>query len=337
MEKTKVLVTLPKGSIRDTFFTNMVLNNLNNIYDYEFIWNEDNRQFSHEELKKSLIDKDACIVGWGCNKIDSSIFNNAEKLKFIGVLGGEVNPYIDEYFFDYGDRVIVNSANVMAKSVAEATIAYIMSAMRDIPYYDYVLKHEKGWRSETYYNEGLFNKTVGLIGLGQVGRYLIEYLRPFNVQFLVYDPYVDAKSIKYDNVKLTNINEVIGMSKIISIHAALTKDTYHMINKDILERIKDGSTLINTARGSIIDEEALVIELKKKRFKAVLDVYETEPLSDNSELRNLNNVILIPHMAGPTTDMRQYMTLELIDNMLVFFKGGEPKGKINRDKFKIMT
>lgn len=337
MSIKNVLITLPKGPIRNSFFTTKVLSRLKNLTDYNFTWNDTMDQLTEDEMREKLPGQDACIVNWGSMKISRPLLECAPNLKFIGVLGGSVKPYIDEDFFDNKNRIIINSAEVMAKSVAEAVIAYILSAVRDIPFYDYSMKHGIAWRNEDFHNSGLFYKTIGLIGLGQVGRYVIKYLEPFHVQFLVYDPYVKELPANCGNVKLTGLKELIDNSDIISIHAAQTEETYHMLGSEELRRIKDGTVLINTARGSIIDENALIEELKTGRFKAVLDVFEEEPLSPQSSLRKLNNVVLIPHMGGPTIDMRQYMTMSVIGSMVDYFNGKQPKGAITRDKYKIMT
>lgn len=336
MNKTNILITLPEGPVRDTFFTAPVLNRLNSMEGCSFTWNDTEDQFTADELRDKLAGKDACIVNWGCGKIDKSILESVPNLKFIGVLGGSVKPYIDEDFFDFKDRVIVNSADVMAKSVAEAVVAYMLSSVRDIPYYDYNMKHGLVWRTEDFHNSGLFYKTIGLVGLGQVGRYVIKYLEPFDVKFLIYDPYIKGLP-ETRNIKLTGLYELISNSDIISIHAAQTRETYHMIDRNALKKVKEGAVLINTARGSIIDENALIEELRTGRFKAVLDVYEEEPLPVHSGLRDLDNVILIPHMAGPTIDMRQYMTLSVIDSMVCYFNGEQPEEVINKDKYRIMT
>ena len=110
-----------------------------------------------------------------------------------------------------------------------------------------------------------------------------------------------------------------------------------MVNKRLLEMIPDGALFINTARGSIVDEEALIEELSKGRFKAVLDVFEKEPLPDDSKLRKLDNVMLIPHMAGPTVDRRRYVTLGLVDDIKAYFRGEPMKNEISREYAAYMT
>lgn len=332
-----VLITLPEGPVRRSFFTDTVLKKLESMSDCRFFWNKKDRQFSHDELRQYLKDSDACIINWGCGKLDDSILNSAEKLKFIGVLGGSVRPYIGEDFFDRADRVIVNSADEMARSVAEATLAYMLCALREIPRYDSQMKSGVKWHSDDFFNRGLFYKTIGLIGLGNVGRKLIDYLKPFENTFLVYDPYIKELPYHGGNIKLVELDELLKNSEIISIHAALTEETHRMLDKNALKLIRDGALLVNTARGGIIDERALTDELESGRFSAVLDVFEEEPLPLESKLRALNNVILIPHMAGPTIDMRPHMTLSVLNSLTEYFSGKMPRQVITREKYRIMT
>ncbi len=335
----KVLVAIPDGYTRDTFFTPMVRDRMAKMPGLEFIWNMGTKQFSKEEIGNILTDCSSCILGWGAPRLTTKMLQEKDQLKLIAILGGGVKPYIEEDFFDKTDKTLINQTDVMAKSVAEATLAYMLSGLRDIPYYDHGMKNSFQWRSDKFFNQGLFYKTVGLVGLGKVGRYLIEFLKPFNVDIIIYDPYLDASTIEGDNITIEqNLDSLLSRADIISIHAGYTEETHHMLNKARLSKIKDGALLVNTARGGIIDEAALVEELKKNRFKAVLDVYEREPLSEDSGLRNLDNVVLIPHMAGPTIDMRQYMALALLNDIYKFLNGDKDLSCIlNKERVNIMT
>ena len=124
-------------------------------------------------------------------------------------------------------------------------------------------------------------------------------------------------------------------ANIVSVHASLTKQTYHMIDADKLKLVKDGALFINTARGAVVDEEALADELSGGRFTAVLDVFEKEPLAQESRLRKLDNVILMPHVAGATA--REQMTLGIVEEIERFIKQEPLMYKIPYGKFKLMT
>jgi phosphoglycerate dehydrogenase-like enzyme len=168
-------------------------------------------------------------------------------------------------------------------------------------------------------------------------RFLAEMLRPFRAKITAYDPYAGDEALASLGVERASLEEVVSKSKIISIHAARTPETYHMITRELLRSVRDGALLVNTARGSIVDEEALAGELATGRFKAVLDVFEDEPLPASSRLRGLSNAILMPHMAGPTVDRRKAVTLALIEDIKRFCEGRPLKHSIDREYAMAMT
>lgn len=329
----KILVTIPMSSGGDGFITpetSEILESMGKV-----LWNTSTEQFSPEELKYKLSDINVCVTGWGCPRFDHYTLGGAENLKLIAHTGGSVAPIVSDYLYDRGIRVISGN-KLYAESVAEGTLAYILSSLRDIPYYTYDMKNE-GWRTKGFYNEGLLDQTMGLIGFGMVAKYLVKMLVPFRVRIKVYDPNIKADVFEEYGVESASMEEIFSTCKIISIHAPKTPDTYHIVNKQLLQMIPEGSILVNTARGSIVDENALIEELHKNRFKVVLDVYEVEPLPLDSMLRKLDNAILIPHMAGPTLDRRKYVTMELIDDIKRFLCGGSLKHEISREYAMSMT
>lgn len=336
MDKKKIFVALPNNKERETFFTKKVLSYIENITNVEFLFNSTKDYIAHADKYKYLENMDGLILGWGCGKYPSEVLNKFPKLKIVGVLGGALSPYIDLDFFSM-DKVLINSADVMAQSVAEATLAYMLTALRDISYYDYSMKHLKPWRSNDFENQGLFYKTIGLIGLGAVGRYLLEMLKPFNVKVLIYDPYLDFSTLNYNNVEKKSLDEVLINADIVSIHAAYTKETHYLIDYEKIKLMKKNALLVNTARGPIIKEKDLIKALEEKHIKAALDVFEQEPLEDTSPLRKLDNVVLIPHMGGPTVDVRQYMALSLIDDIIDFFNNRPISNIITEHRFKITS
>lgn len=329
-----ILVTMPSGVIQNTFIPVEAIERLESMGNV--FWNMSDKQFSTDELREKIIDMDVCISGWGCRQFDKSVLEGAERLKLIAHTGGTVAAIVSDYAYEKGIKVI--SGNwIFAESVAEGVIAYILGSLREIPFYSNEMQAGR-WRVEgCSYNEGLLEQTVGLVGFGAVARFLVKMLAPFRVKIKVFDPYItDDICIKY-GVERATLKTIFSTSKIISIHAPKTPDTYHMIGRDLLQMIADGALIVNTARGSIIDENALAEELEEKRFKAVLDVFEVEPLPADSKLRGLPNVILIPHMAGPTTDRRKSVTLALIEDIQNFFNGRQLKYEIGKDYAMAMT
>jgi phosphoglycerate dehydrogenase-like enzyme len=146
----------------------------------------------------------------------------------------------------------------------------------------------------------LGEQTVGLAGAGYIGRMLINQLKPFHPRILMYDPYLSKDDADKLGVELVDLDTLCSQSDIISLHVPSLPETRHMIGKAQFDKLKDGALFINTARGALVDEKALIDALGTRRFTAALDVYETEPLPADSPLRNMENALLAPHAAGHT-------------------------------------
>jgi len=249
-----ILVTLPEIDGKNSFITpeiESMLESMGNV-----TWNPFNRQFSADELKDYIRETDVCITGWGCPTLDRYILESAGRLKLVAHTGGSVATLVSPYLYDRGIRVISGN-RIFAESVAEGVLAYILCSLRNIPYYSQDMK-AGGWQTGGFMSEGLLDQDIGLVGFGMVAKYLVSMLRPFRVKIKVYDPYVNDDILREYNVEKATLDQIFSTCKIISIHAPKTPDTYHMINKELLEMIPDGSLFVNTARGSIIDENALV-------------------------------------------------------------------------------
>lgn len=328
-----ILVSMPQGDTFKTFFTKEVcveLDKLGNI-----TWNTLGRQFTKEEFREALIDKDICITGWGCPKLDEYVIEKADKLKVLAHTGGSVAYVASEALFDKGVKVLSGN-NIYAESVAEGVMAYMLCSLRELIYYNQEVKEGK-WREDIFSNESLLDKKVGLVGFGAIAKYLVKMLEPFRCKIKVYDPFLSEETLKEYGVQKATLEEIFQSCKIISLHAPYRRETHHMVNKTLMSMIQKDALIINTARGGIIDEEALIEALEENRFKAVLDVYEVEPLPLDSKLRTLQNVISIPHMGGPTVDRRSYVTQELINNIKSYMSGGEVPLEIPKEYGLSMT
>ena len=191
----------------------------------------------------------------------------------------------------------------------------MLAALRRIPFYNSEVQQGR-WNGLPSPNAGLLDKKVGLVGFGTIPRYLVPMLRPFRADLQAYDPFVDDETLEsYGVARAESIEALFSQCDIVSNNLPRTKDTYHLIGKDLLNRMKDGALFVNTARGSTVDENYLAEILKTGRINAILDVYEAEPLPTNSRLRGLDNAILMPHMAGPTVDRCERVGLALADDI----------------------
>lgn len=328
-----ILLTLESGSRREQLFPEELLHRLKSQGSLKI--NNYGRAMTEQELAAELEDVEVCIVfAWsGCAPFTKEVLDCANKLKLIVTPGGSVASFITEDVYERGIKVC--SANrIMAQYVAEGALAYMLTSLREIVSRHNLIR-EGDWNATPI--QSLIGARVGLVGLGTVGRFLLDFLRPFNVTITLYDPYIAPESLKeYSNLIVTNrLDEALSNQDIVSLHASKTKETYHMINKERLSLLRDGALLINTARGSLIDEEALAAELLSGRIHAVLDVFENEPLPANSKLRQSEHVILMPHVAGMIKlDIFTKFILDEIDR----YKQGKPmKYEIPVNQFRLMT
>lgn len=328
-----ILVSIPNSFIRDTFMPPCIVERINAMGIVE--WNNTGENWTSEDLREKLRDKDVCICSWGSAVFDKNSLQYADRLKIIAHTGGSAANFVSQELFHRGIRVV--SGNwFFAQSLAEGVLAYMLSSLRDIPYYNNEVQQGR-WRENNYYNEGILDQTIGLVGFGMTAQILVTMLKPFNVKIKVFSEHKTDEIYNEYGVQRASLEEIITTCKIISIHMAQRADTHHIINKELLKKIPEGRLLVNTSRGSLIDEEALADELLTGRFKAILDVYETEPLPQESRLRGLKNAILIPHMGGPTIDRRKSCTEGIVDDVERFFIGDKLKYEIDMDYISRMT
>ena len=328
----KIAVLMPCDSTFKIFITPLIKTELSKIG--EVLYN--NSGYDPSVMMEMLKDADVCITGWGCPSLDEYILSEASKLRLVVHTGGSVAAIVSPSLIKRNIPVISGN-ELYAESVAEGTLAYMLAGLRQIPLYNNLVQNGE-WRPEGYGTKGLLDRNVGLVGFGAISRYLVPLLKPFNVKIMVHSKHLsDEECTSYEMIRAGSLEEIFSWSDVLSLHMARTTETYHVINKDILKLMPDGALLVNTARGSVVDEQALADELCSGRIYAVLDVFEEEPLPKNSRLRGLDNVILIPHMAGPTGDRYERVSLALLDDIRRFISGENPKLLIDAEHAVRMT
>lgn len=212
------------------------------------------------------------------------------------------------------DNIDINTATEMGipvlytphanfESVAEHTLALIYNISKKINLLDKEIKNNKSWPKNKYSLTELKHKCIGLIGMGRIGRRIIQLIAPLKMRVLVYDPFVRENSLQPDIKKVHTVKQLVENADIISIHCPLTGKTAGILGEEELSYMKPNAFLINTARGGIIDETALIAILQKDLIAgAALDTFSGEPLPANSPFLKLDNVILTPHVAGTTEE-----------------------------------
>jgi phosphoglycerate dehydrogenase-like enzyme len=332
----KAFVSIPQGAIFNTFFTP---ENIRLAEDLgEVVWNTENKKMTEDELAQKISDCDVYIALWGSPALTSAVLENASQLKLMCVLGSTVSPYVTEEMWDRGVRVI-SGFDYYAESTAEGAISYMLSALRRIPYYSERLKSEGIWKLSDDRTEGLIGKTVGVVGYGGVGRHLSRMLSSWSVRLKV----CDIRSIPDEEKRLYRIeqcdmDELFSTCDIISINLPYNPGTHHIIDERLISKMKSGALIVNTARGAVIDEPALIRRLQKGDIRAALDVLEKEPIEPSNPLMTLDNALLTPHQAGVTTDLRAVLTRELLIESADFIDKGIPlKSEITREYARGMS
>ena len=329
----KILVSMPHGAVRDSFFTDDIREKLADLGDV--VYNESEKNYTENEMRRALGDVDVCITGWGNVKLTDDVLSGAPSLRVIAHTGGTVAPIVDDSAYDRNIKVLSGN-EIFAQSVAEGTVCYILSALRRIPQYCAEMQKD-GWAHKNWYNEGLIGQRVGLVGFGAVARNAAKLLRAFDTEILICADHVTEDEARRYGARKASMEEIFSTCKIVSVHLAQTPETYHIIDKSLLSMLSPDALLVNTARGSVIDEAEMARMLSEKKFSAVLDVFEVEPLPMTSPLRGLDNAILIPHMGGPTIDRRPFVTSALIDAVADVLGEKETPLEISRDAMHRMT
>ncbi len=300
-----------------TFFTEDVqerLAKLGNVLYWNYSRNEENKA----ELNRRIVDVDVLITGWGVPNLDADFYAAAKNLKMIAHTGGSVGDLANAELEKSG-VVLLSGNRYYAESVAQGTILYMLLGQRRL--YPILKGTEQGWfRGER--TDGLRGKTIGLVSFGMISKHVARMLQVFDCKVKVYSSHgLSEREMEEYHVESCPLEELFATCDIVSVHSGLTDKTYHMVDARLLGLMKDDALIVNTARGAVIDETALEKEVATGRLRAVLDVFETEPLPMDSMLRNLDNVVVVPHMGGPTTDVRRLVSLGLIDDIARFFNG----------------
>lgn len=327
----KLLVSMKSRD--NTFVTADVRRYLEDRFDVTY--GEEDRLYSPEEFSEKIRDFDAVLTGWGHPKITADMLGDS-RLSVLAHTGGTVANVADVSLYDRGIRVLSGN-ELYAESVAEGTVGYMLTGLRRIPHYINKVR-AGGWREPSFYNEGLLDQTVGIIGCGAVARHLMRMLQCFRVKIKVFDTYeIDRDFLRAMGAEQVSMEEVFSTCRIVSVHCAMTEATRGIIGRAQFGMLQNGALFLNTARGAVIREEEMIEALRENRFSAVLDVYCQEPLAADSPLRSLPNVYCIPHMGGPTMDRRPIVTERLADNIEKILRGEAAELEISLETALRMT
>jgi D-3-phosphoglycerate dehydrogenase / 2-oxoglutarate reductase len=279
---------------------------------FEFTVNMSGKRLTKGEVIASLKDYDGVVAG--LEPYDQEVIESLPQLKCISRCGVGVDN-IDLSAAKSKNITVLNTPQVVIQPVAELTLALIFDLLRRTTEHTIAMRQKK-WERLT--GNQLAGKTVGVVGLGRIGRKVAQVLRALDAHVIGYDVYPDHEWSKANQVVLVDFYTLLKESDIVTLHLAATTAHPFELSREELAHMKNGAFLINVSRGSLVDEQALVEALKAGHLGGVgLDVYEQEPYA--GPLCDMPNVVLTPHIATLTSESRGQMEAEAVDNILRFF------------------
>jgi len=275
------------------------------------------------------------------DKIDCNLLQQAKKLRIIA----QYAVGYDNIDVECATRLgiyVTNTPGVLTEATAELTWALLMAVARRIVEADHFVRWGEWWRLRTGWHPKMMlgvelkGKTLGIIGLGRIGSRVAEIAKAFGMKVIYYDRNRREDLEKKLGVEYRDLDTLLQEADIVTIHVPLTKETYHMINEERLKKMKRSALLINTARGAVIDTEALAKALREGWIAgAGLDVHESEPLDPNHPITAFKNVVLLPHIGSATYETRHRMAELVAENLIAFYKGEIPPTLVNKDVVKV--
>ncbi|GAA3532684.1 hydroxyacid dehydrogenase [Nonomuraea rosea] len=267
-------------------------------------------RFDDPRLAEVLPRVDVLITGWGCPPLDEHLLAAAPRLRAALHSAGSVKGLVGAACWERG-LLVSSAADANAVPVAEYTVGAVLLAGKG------VFGLREGYRrrrtftlGEVQATTGNYGRRVGIVGASRIGRRVIDLLAPHDLELCLYDPYTQVAGVRQ-----AGLEELLSSCDIVSLHAPANDETLHMIDRDRLALMPDGAVLVNTARGSLVDTDALVAELRTGRLSAVLDVTEPEPLPPDSPLFDLPNAFLTPHIAGSQGNELARMGAAVLDEL----------------------
>ncbi|MDD2957779.1 MAG: phosphoglycerate dehydrogenase [Lachnospiraceae bacterium] len=293
-------------------------------FSEDLVFNETGRPLTEEELGEALADCDGYIAG--LDFVTEKALENCSKLKVISRYGAGVDR-VDLQAAKAKGIKVTNTPGVNAEAVGELAFGLILSAARKISYLDQQTRAGEWVRSS---GMELSGKTIGIFGLGAIGKVVARCAKGFDMKVMAYDPFINEEYCRQNDIQAASMEEVLKAANVISLHLPLLDSTKHLINEQAFQMMKEGTIVINASRGGIIDEAAAYDALKSGKLGGLgLDAFEVEP-PKASPLFEFPNVVVTPHTGAHTKEATDNMAQAAIDNLIAVLSGEECRFVVNR-------
>jgi D-3-phosphoglycerate dehydrogenase len=284
-----------------------------------------------------IIPEFAALIIRSETKVTAKVLNAAKKLRVVGRAGVGVDN-VDVETATRRGILVLNAPGGNTVSTAEHAFSLLLSVARKIPQADSSLRSKK-WSRKDFEGVELYNKTLGVIGMGRIGSELSRRAIAFGMRVVAYDPYLSAaraRSLQVDVVE--ELDDLLAAADFISLHTPLTNETRHLLDPARLAKTKRGVRIINCARGGLIDEDALAKALHERHVAAAaLDVFEIEPLPENSALREVPNLVLTPHLGASTAEAQESVGIEIAQSIRAALLQGTIRNAVNMPSLDAKT
>jgi phosphoglycerate dehydrogenase-like enzyme len=332
--KPKALLLMNRGTLADQFDASR-MNRLGQLVQLEDpAWTE---SLDEPGLAGRLAEVEILITSWGVPRLDAARLDSMPLLRAVFHCAGTVRSFVSDELWERG-ILVTNGADANAIPVAEFTFASIVLAGKKAQ----VLANDartgrEDWSYASARGElGNIGRTIGVVGFSRIGRRVVKLVQQLqDVTCLVADPYADATAVAAAGGKLVGMDQLLSESDIVSIHAPALPQTRHMIGAPQLALLRDNATLINTARGSLVDTAALESACSSGRIHAILDVTEPEPLPAGSVLYDLPNVVLTPHIAGSLGTETRRMSDTALDELERYLAGKDLLAEVSAEDLSV--
>ncbi|WP_461164120.1 hydroxyacid dehydrogenase [Arthrobacter sp. R4-81] len=332
--KPKALLLMNRGTLDDQFDASRMNRLAQLVQLVDPAWTE---SLDEPGLSARLAEVEILITSWGVPRLDAARLDSMPLLRAVFHCAGTVRSFVSDELWDRG-ILVTNGADANAIPVAEFTFASIVLAGKKAQ----VLANDArigrdDWSYASGRGElGNIGRTIGVVGFSRIGRRVVRLVQQLqDVTCLVADPYADPAAVAAAGGKLVGLDQLLGQSDIVSIHAPALPQTRHMIGAPQLALLRDNATLINTARGSLVDTAALEAACSDGRIHAILDVTEPEPLPAGSVLYDLPNVVLTPHIAGSLGTETRRMSDTALDELERYLAGKDLLAEVSAEDLSV--
>ncbi|MEU5871721.1 hydroxyacid dehydrogenase [Glycomyces sp. NPDC047369] len=271
------------------------------------------QDFADPAVQPVLAEAEVLVSSWGVPRLDAEALAKAPRLRAVLHAAGTVKSIVAEEGWERG-LAVSSSSGANALPVAEYTLATILLAGKGIFNLREDFRTQRSFTLGYVHPEvGNFGRTIGIVGASKIGRRVIELLRPFDFDVLVADPYLDGAEAAELGAELVDLDSLVARCDVVSVHAPDLPETAKLISAERLAAMKDGTVVVNTARGRLVDTDALTAEVAAGRLSAVIDVTHPEPLPAESPLYDLPNAFVTPHVAGSHGNELSRMGLFMVE------------------------